>query len=197
MPYARIKEVALRFEGRKWVYGTLLGAFAAILILSGYFLIGSGKVAESPTLKILPENVDVQVQDVHFTEVGDPDSTWDIRAETARYMKKENLAAFDKVRITLIRKDGRTFTMTGDRARMDTLSKDTEISGNVVLSSDRGERISTDKVFYSGKERKAYTGDEVTLRRPGLDLKGKGMVFYVDERHVRLLSGIRAVVRKQ
>lgn len=197
MPYARLKEIALRFKGRKWIVRAVLGAFAAVLILAGYFLSGSGKVADSPTLKILPENVDIQVKDVHFTEVGDSDSTWDIRADSARYMKKENKAVFEKVKITLIRKDGRTFTMSGDTGRMDTETKDAEIWGNVVLTSDRGDRISTEKVFYSGKEKKAYTDGEITLVRPGLDLKGKGMVFLVDEKHVTLFSAVRAVVKKE
>lgn len=140
--------------------------------------------------------MDFQVKDVHFTEVGDPDASWDIKADLARYMKKENLAVFEKVRITMIRRDGRTFTMSGDNATVNTETKDAELYGNVTLTSDRGDRITTQKVFYSGKEKKAYTEDEILLTRPGMDLKGKGMVFYVDEQHVRLLSGVKAVVQR-
>jgi LPS export ABC transporter protein LptC len=191
-----MKELVSQFRRRKWAYAIGFGAFAALLILAGYLLFGPGKGAESPTLKIMPDNVDFQVKDVHFTEVGDPDASWDIRADSARYMKKESLAVFEKVRITMIRRDGRKFTMSGDSGRVNTDTKDAEVYGNVVLTSDRGDRITTDRVFYSGKEKRAYTEDEVVLTRPGLDLKGKGMVFYVDRQHVRLLSGVKALVKR-
>lgn len=191
-----MKELVSRFRKRKWAYAVGLGAFFALLILAGHLLFGSGKNAESPALKIMPDNVDFQVKDVHFTEVGDTDTSWDIRADSARYMKKESMAVFEKVQITMIRRDGRKFTMSGDSGRVNTETKDAEIHGNVVLTSDRGDRITTDKVFYSGKEKKAYTEDEVVLTRPGLDLKGKGMVFYVDRQHVRLLSGVKALVKR-
>ena len=196
MPSARMKELVLQFRRRKWAYAVGFGAFAALLILAGYLLFGSGKGAEPPALKIMPDNVDFQVKDVHFTEVGDPDTSWDIKADLARYMKKESLAVFEKVRITMIRSDGRTFTMSGDSAKVNTVTKDAEIYGNVILTSDRGDRISTPKAFYSGKEKKAYTEDEILLTRPGMNLKGKGMVFYVDEQHVRLLSDVKAVVQR-
>jgi len=191
-----MKELVSQFRRRKWAYAVGFGAFAALVILAGYLLFGSGKGAEPPALKIMPDNVDFQVKDVHFTEVGDPDASWDIKAELARYMKKENLAVFEKVRITMIRHDGRTFTMSGDSAKVNTVTKDAEVYGNVILTSDLGDRITTPKVFYSGKEKKAYTEDEILLTRPGMDLKGKGMVFYVDEQHVRLLSGVKAVVQR-
>ncbi len=196
MPSTRMKELVLKLSRRKWAYAVGFGALAALLILAGYLLFGSGKGAESPALKIMPDNVDFQVKDVHFTEVGDPDASWDIKADVARYMKKENLAIFEKVSITMIRHDGRTFTMSGDSAKVNTETKDAEVYGNVTLTSDRGDRITTKKVFYSGKEKKAFTEDEIVLTRPGMDLKGKGMVFYVDEQHVKLLSDVKAVVQR-
>lgn len=197
MPSTRIKELVLKISRRKRAYAVGFGAFAALLILVGYLFFGSGKGAEAPALKIMPENVDFQVKDVHFTEVGDPEASWDIKADMARYMKKENLAVFDKVRITMIRQDGHSFTMSGDSGRVNTETKDAEIYGNVTITSDRGDMIKTEKVFYSGKEKKAYTEDEVVLTRPGLDLKGKGMVFYVAEQRVSLLSGVKAVVARR
>ena len=194
----RIKSIFARYaSGRKWVYAAAIGTFASLLIVAGFFLFGSGKSKESPVLKIMPENVDLQVKDVHFTEVGDPDSTWDIKAETAQYKKKENLAIFEKVQITMIRPDGRTFSMSGDHGNVNTQTRDAEIFGNVVLTSNRGDKISTDKVVYSGKEKKASTDDRIVFTRPGLDLKGKGMVFFVDKQHIQLLSEIKAVVTKQ
>ncbi len=82
-------------------------------------------------------------------------------------------------------------------ARSTPQTRDAEIFGNVVLTSNRGDRISTDKVVYSGKEKKVSTDDRIVFTRPGLNLKGKGMVFFVDKQHIQLLSEIKAVVTKQ
>ncbi len=173
-----------------------IGVLAVLLSVMWYFLFEHGE-KKDPVLKILPENVDLQVKDVHYTEVGDPESTWDIRAESARYIKKENLALFDKVIIKLAKADGREFTMQGDTGRMNTETKDAEINGNVVLTSNRGDRITTDRVFYSGAEKKAYTDQAIKLTRPGLELSGKGLIFYVENQHVMLNSEIKAVVTRQ
>src|SRR5512141_2654173 len=81
-------------------------------------------------LKIMADRVDLQVRDVHYTEVGDSGMKWEIKADVARYQKKENLAVFDKLVVKLVMKDGKTVEMTGDHGLLNTESRDMEIEGN-------------------------------------------------------------------
>ena len=71
-------------------------------------------------------------------------SKWEVKAETAIYDKKQNLAVLELVQIKLITSDGKVFTMNADKGRIMTDKKTIEIKGNVVITSDDGDRFSTD-----------------------------------------------------
>jgi hypothetical protein len=91
-----------------------------ILSVAAIFATGLLRSPEKALLKIMSDRVDLQVKNVHYTEVGDSGMTWEIVADTARYRKKENLAFFDQVTVRLVMKDGRVFVMKGDRGRFNT-----------------------------------------------------------------------------
>ena len=67
---------------------TLLVILAAIALLAINFY----KASPGTLLKVMADNVDLQVRNVIYTDVGHSGEKWEIRADTARYSKKENLA---------------------------------------------------------------------------------------------------------
>jgi hypothetical protein len=98
----------------------------AVIIGSVFFIVLAAVIllvlrteysSEDNRIKILSENVDLQVRDVLYTDVGDSGMKWEIMADTAKYMKNENLAVFDNVRIKVVMPDGKTFAMTGKSGR--------------------------------------------------------------------------------
>jgi len=141
------------FKSRKKVL--LIGGLLVLIGLSVVcvWLKEGIKAKEDVLLKIMSEKIDLQVRDVHYTEVGDPDSIWEINADTARYAKKEDLVFFDNVRVKLIMSDGRTFVMTGKTGRLHTDTKDMEVFGNVEVTSDKGDRFTTDHLNYSSSDK--------------------------------------------
>jgi Lipopolysaccharide-assembly, LptC-related len=66
-------------------------------------------------IKILPDEADMRILDFVYTEVGLNGIRWEVKAKSAQYQKKQNLAQFDQVQIKLTTKEGRVFTMTGDK----------------------------------------------------------------------------------
>ena len=118
---------------------------AAAVSATAVVVIGIRKEPGKALLKIMSDRVDLQVRDVHYTEVGDSGMKWEIRADAARYQKKENLALFDKLAVKLVMKDGKTFVMTGDHGLLNTESRDMEIEGNVGIVSENGDRFATDR----------------------------------------------------
>jgi len=143
-------------------------------------------------LKIIDDNVDLYIRDVHFTEVGDSGNRLEINADSATFQRKENQARFDKVRMRLILPDGKTYELTADRGQLRTDLKDVEIEGNVVILSNRGDRFTTDRLKYSDGEKKIYTEDPVTLSNPRFEMKGKGMTLLLKSEHVTIAGGIKA-----
>jgi len=172
----------------------LLAAVILTLALVAAVLYRGGQRAEETQtgLKIIDDNVDLYIRDVHFTEVGDSGNRLEINADSATFHRKENLARFDRVRMKLILPDGKTYELTADRGQLRTDLKDVEIEGNVVILSNRGDRFTTDRLKYSDGEKKIYTEDPVTLSNPRFEMKGKGMVLLLKSEHVTIAGGIKA-----
>jgi LPS export ABC transporter protein LptC len=147
---------------------------------------------EKALLKIMSDRVDLQVKNVHYTEVGDSGMTWEIRADTARYLKKENSALFEKVSVRLVMKDGRVYRMNGDRGRLNTESRDMEIEGNVGIVSENGDRFATDRLLYRNAGNQIETDRPVTMENGSIRVSGVGMVFSLDGKKITLLSQVRA-----
>lgn len=170
----------------------IIAALAFVLAAAAVIAIGYRRAPEKALLKIMSDRVDLQVKDVHYTEVGDSGMKWEIKADTARYLKKEELAIFDKVNVRLILKDGRVFVMNGDRGIFHTRSRDVEIEGNVGVVSEEGGHISTDRLVYRNAGRKIETDRPVVMENGGVRISGVGLLLNLDDKKVTILSRVRA-----
>lgn len=184
----------MKFSKKTWIIlgVTLLVILSAVALL----VIGFNKSTPTKLLKVMAENVDLQVKDVIFTDVGQSGEKWEIRADTARYLKKENLALFDKVRIKLVTVDGKTFVMTGDQGRLQTDVRNIELSGNVEVVSDHGDRFRTEKLYYNDAESKIHTDGIVTLGSDQVQIRGTGMVLNMKKGQMTLLSKVSGNIKK-
>lgn len=168
----------------------LVAVFAILL-----FLWEQGKDASKKILKVLPDHVDMQVNDVLYTDVSADGSKWEIRAKTVTYVRKENLALFDQVVVKMIPSDGRIFIMTGNKGRFWTTTKDLDVTGDVVIISEQGDRITMDVLRYSDRDKILSTDSDVTLDNQTTRLKGKGMRIDINKRHVKIMSHVNALIK--
>jgi len=145
-------------------------------------------------IKILSDQVDLQIKDFIYTEVGEDNSKWEVKAENAKYIKKENLALFDRVKIKLTTSAGKVFIMTGDKGQMLTDKKDIQIKGNVVIVSDKGDRFSTDYLNFNDAEKKFYTDAPVTIENKKMKIKGTGLTLYINTGELTLSSMVKAKI---
>ena len=170
----------------------IVAILTVILSVAAILAIGLRRAPEKALLKIMSDRVDLQVKNVHYTEVGDSGLKWEITADTARYRKKENLALFEKVKVRLVMKDGRVFVMNGDRGRLNTQSRDMEIEGNVGIVSENGDRFATERLLYRNAEKRVETDRPVVMENGSVRISGVGMILTLDEKKVTLLSQVRA-----
>lgn len=171
----------------------LIAAILTVALFAAAILaIGLRRSPEKTLLKIMSDRVDLQVKNVHFTEVGSSGMTLEIKADTARYQKKENLALFDQITARLVTKDGRVFVMKGDTGRFNTQSRDMEIEGNVGIVSENGDRFATDRLLYRDAAKRIETDRPVVMENKSLRISGVGMIFSLDGKKVTILSQVRA-----
>jgi LPS export ABC transporter protein LptC len=185
------------FQFMKNKKAIIIGSMVFLVLAAVVFLILRAEYSsEDNRIKILSDNIDLQVRDVLYTDVADTGLKWEIIADTAKYMKNENLAVFDNLKIKVIMQDGKTFVMTGKSGRMNTETKNIEISGNVTIVSDRGDRLTTDILKYSGSEKRFYTDSPVVMENARMQVRGTGMTLSLNDRGVSLLSKVKARIHK-
>jgi len=166
-----------------------------VVLIAVAVIIESRDSSESPLLKSMSDNVDLQVKNINYTDVGDSGLKWEIKADSAKYLKSENLAFFDQVRVKLVMEDGRAIIMTGDKAKLRTDTRDIEISGNVKIISDKGDCLTTDVLKYSGAERRIYTEAAVKMENLRMQVRGVGMSISLEDKDVSLLSRVKAHIK--
>jgi len=166
------------------------------VVITAAVLVIKNNIYDKPKniIKILPDNVDLQIKDFIYTEVGEANSKWEVKADSAKYVKKENLALFDRVKIKLTTSEGKVFIMTGDKGQMLTDKKDIQIKGNVIIVSDKGDRFSTDYLNFSDAEKKFYTDAPVTIENKKMKIKGKGLTLYINTGELNLSSLVKAKI---
>ena len=183
----------MKIDRKIWIIlgFTLPAILAAITLL----ILDLYKTAPKTLLKVMADHVDLQVKDVVYTDVGQSGEKWEIRADTARYLKKENLALFERVRIKLVTPEGKVFLMTGDRGRLQTDTKDIEISGNVEIVSEQGDRFRTDTLHYTHEKSAVHTDGAVTMLAERIQIRGVGMTLNLKKGQLSLKSKVKGHIQ--
>jgi LPS export ABC transporter protein LptC len=183
----------MKINRKKFVIaGILLVSIAAV----SYFLkMQVDKIPGKALLKIMSDEVDLQVKNVHYTDVSDKGSKWEVSADTVRYIRNGNRALFDKVTIKLILLNGKEYVLHADKGDMKTDTNDMTVSGNVVVVSNNGDRFTTDYLEYSDSLRQFQTDAPVEMGNQRTKIKGVGMKLSLNDESASILSGVKAVIR--
>jgi LPS export ABC transporter protein LptC len=183
----------MKVKKKTIILSSIIIVIIAVIVIA-VVIFGTNNVKTKNILKILPDHVDLQIKDFVFTEVGEANSKWEAKAETAQYYKKQNLAVFDKVQIKLTTSENKVFIMTGDKGQMLTDKKDVEIRGHVVIVSDSGDRFSTDYLKYSDAEKKFFTDAPVIMENKRMKIKGVGLTLFMNTGELNLSSLVKAKI---
>lgn len=155
---------------------------------------------ETPKLPPVPENpqgADIIINNFEYTSTNAQGvKEWMLKSDTASYFQDNKVVGFKKVNATFYAKEGRTFTVRGDRGTLNTESKDFELSGNVVGTSSDGYTFRTETLTYAADKNQARTNKKVYLESPQFKLEGTGMVLDVKEQKVFLVNNVTAKFTK-
>ena len=179
---------------KRFIIGLLIGVIITSVL---FFFLRVKEKEETGVLKVIADKADLYIRDFHFTEVGDPDTTWNIRADSARYMRNENVAVLEHVTVKMTRSDGAIYHLKGDEGQFHTDSKDMIISGNVQIFSENGDHVTTDYITYSDTEKKVSTRNVVTMKNNYITLRGVGLSILLKRNHLALLSKVDALIDRR
>src|SRR4030042_3275296 len=87
----------MKLSKRTKIISAAVIAFVVLLIVV-VAIISNSRAKTKNLLKILPEQVDLEIKGFVYTEVGENNSKWEVKADNATYQRKQNLAIFDRDR---------------------------------------------------------------------------------------------------
>lgn len=149
------------------------------------------------SLKIMPDKVDIQAEDILYTEIGGGNIKYEIRAKTVYYLKENDVAEFEEIDVTLTTPSGNTYTIMSNRGTYNMTKRDITLRGHVVVESEENDQITTDHLSYIAEENKIYTESFVAMIYKNIELKGTGLTFWLDERRLSLLQQVEATVKQK
>lgn len=183
----------MKFTKKTAIISSVVIIFLVILIAVAA-LIRTNISKPKNLLKVFQDSVDLQIKGFVYTEVGDANAKWEVKADTATYEKKQNVALFDKVQIKLITSDNKTFIMTADKGKMLIKEKNIEIKGNVIINSENGDKFTTDYLNYNDAEKKFYTDAPVTMENKRMKITGRGLALFINKGELNIPSMVKAKI---
>jgi len=136
-----------------------------------------------------------ELQKVHFVEDKHGRKTWELEAKTVRLYQDENISVLEDVKVTFYAKEERIFYLTGKQGKIYQDSKDVELMGDVVLTSNDGYQLKTQSVSYQHSEKTVSTSDPVEIEGEQIRLTGKGMLVNMDDKTFKVLSQVKTQLR--
>lgn len=138
--------------------------------------------------EVSTEGADQRLEKIHFVEEKQGKKIWELEAKTLHQYQEENLLLLKEVKVVYYAKDGRFFTLIGDEGKVHQSSKDMELVGNVLLTSNDGYRLKTQSLSYQHSNKQVRTSDPIELEGELIHLTGKGMLVNMEAKTFKVLS---------
>ena len=147
---------------------------------------GGGSLA-----KISPGEADMHLEKIRLVEDKHGQKTWELEAKAIHRYQAQNILMLEDVKVTFYTKDGRTFTLAGEKGKIHQDSKDMELVGDVVLTTSDGYCLKTHSMSYKHANKKATTSDPVEIEGKEMRVVGRGMLLDMEAKVIRILSQVK------
>ena len=172
----------------------LIGGIVFIILWLNLQNKNASERREAPP-KILTDGADACLEKIRFVEDKQGQKTWDLEAKSIQQYQDQNIILLEDVKVTFYEREGRTFFLTGKQGKVHQDSKNMELEGDVVLTSNDGYRLKTHSVSYRNSEKVVSTSDPVEIEGEQIQLTGKGMLVKIEDKTFRILSQVKTQLR--
>jgi LPS export ABC transporter protein LptC len=168
----------------------ILLSVAALMVVLFFNL--PGKRAED-LLAVLPKQVDLALEKVHYTQTEGGRRRWTLDAESADYQRESGLASLQNVEMVLF-EVGRfaEVKMTAGEGRFDQQQGWVDIWGNVEIVTDRDEHFYTERLRYDQNSRQVSSDEAICVVSPQLELSGTGLLLDLRAGQMSILQDVHA-----
>jgi LPS export ABC transporter protein LptC len=145
--------------------------------------------------KVSTGGADMRLEKIRFVEDKHGQKTWELEAKSVQQYQDQNVMILEDVKVTFYAKEGRTFFITGKRGKVDQNSKNVDLVGDVVLTSNDGYQLKTHSISYRNSEKVVSTSDSVEIEGEQIRLTGKGMWVNMEDKTFKILSQVKTQLK--
>lgn len=173
--------------------------FAAVAMLAwGLYLKLPDLRKKVTSVSRLPQNIDVSIRTVTYSETRDGVKRWLLEAQQADVAQKDNQVYLTKPHfVVYLQRQPGTVTLTAGHAVYDLKSRDVTLTDNVVATSDAGMNVETEKVFYDAGRSLLSSDDHVRIVYRNAIVEGDGMELHTANGTVKLLRNVSALLKPE
>ena len=151
----------------------ILPSLLTTILLTALACINPGEGETIDDEERVPDQV---VTDYVIKQMNDNKLEWELHSQKASIYNKENTAYIETVKIYFFDKvkDEVSSTLTSDRGEVNTQTNDMIAKGHVVIRTNDGAILLTDRLRWDNKDKKIRSDDEVWLKRGRTLIHGFG-----------------------
>ncbi|WP_321369917.1 LPS export ABC transporter periplasmic protein LptC [uncultured Desulfuromusa sp.] len=132
-------------------------------------------------LSMLPEDIDLALENLHYTQNEEGQRRWTLDADKAEYQRDSSLAKLDAVKLLFYStEEFGDINLRADQGQLDQEKRQVDVWGNVILETKRGEQLFTERLHYDDQARQLNTEDSIRFLSPQMELTGVGLQIDID-----------------
>lgn len=170
----------------------ILCSLCGVGVLAWYTISPPG--AKDPPKADSASDADLKLDRLRYTETRDGVKEWELEAASAQYFKEDGSVVFEKVRAAFFGKNDQTYSLEGEKGRLNTQTKAVEAFDGVKLETSDGYRLETRSLRYQADKRELNTGDPVEMQGPQGKITGTGMIVHLDQQRIKILRQVAVVL---
>lgn len=144
---------------------------------------------------VIPSKADIRIEKARYVETRDGRTEWELEADSAQYFKNDSLTVFENVKVVFYSQNGINYTLEGKKGRLRNDTKDMDVSGDVVVTSDDGYKLKTDSLQYNAAVKQITSKDRVVFTGPNIRIEGVGFLADMITDRVSVLANVRTVLK--
>ncbi|SEA25374.1 LPS export ABC transporter protein LptC [Desulfuromusa kysingii] len=127
-------------------------------------------------LEMLPDDIDLALEDLHYTQNEEGHRRWTLDANKAEYQRGNSLAKLDAVKLWFYStEESGDISLRADQGQLAQDTGQVDVWGNVILETTRGEQLFTERLHYDDQARQLSTEEPIRFVSPQMELKGVGL----------------------
>ena len=140
----------------------------------------------------LPEDIDLALSDLHYTQNEGGRRSWSLNAAKAEYQRDSSQVKLDVVDLVFYQAGqfGET-ELRANEGQLEQSSRQIDVWGNVELTTERGDQLFTDRLHYDDQLRRLSTDSPIRYRSSQLELTGIGMQLDIDQGRLLVKERVR------